>query len=193
MDLNAINASKLDSFKAAINKEAEDEIAMLTKKLCESHNAADRAKAEAAAREEENKLRTEENTAKAYFKKENSRSDFEATKAILAHRSELVEDFFKELGSDLQRFAGSEKYKDYLKRALDKADKELGDCVIIAAPRDAETVSALTDKTVKTDNSIAIGGICAVDENRGLFCDYTLDKALYDEKEKFTDKPELRL
>lgn len=193
MDLNELNASKLDSFRAAINKEADDEIAMLTKKLRENRDAAGKAKAEAAAREEEAKLRAEENAAAAYFRKENSRSDFEATKSILAHRAELVDNFFTELRGDLQEFTKSDKYRDYLKKALAKADKQLEDYVVIAAPKDAEMISAMTDKTVKTDSSIIIGGICAVDEKKGLFFDYTIDEALSNERDNFTDKPELRL
>lgn len=193
MDINVINASKIGAFKTAINKQADEEIAELTAKIRENRDAAGKAKAEAAAREAESKLRAEQNAAEAYYKKESSRCDFETTKAILAHRTELVDSFFGELGEDLKAFAKSEKYKNYLKNALSEIDKELGECVIIAAPTDVDTVSALTDKTVKTDSTIAIGGICAANEEKGLFLDFTLDKALADEKEKFADKPELRL
>ncbi|MDE6726936.1 MAG: hypothetical protein K2J80_03225, partial [Oscillospiraceae bacterium] len=102
--------------------------------------------------------------------------------------------FFEELRGELAEFAKSAKYADYLKRLLKKAESELGEkCVILAAAKDVEAVKKLTAHEVQADGAITLGGICALDKEKGLFADYTLDSALNNERESFTDKPELRL
>ncbi len=63
----------------------------------------------------------------------------------------------------------------------------------MAAVKDVDRVKALTENEVRADSSIILGGICALDEDKGLFADLSIDAALADEKEKFSDKAELRL
>ena len=128
------------------------------------------------------------------FKKEISRCEFETTKAVRAHRKQIIDDFFEEIRGELVEFAKSEKYDDYLKRSLSKAESELGgNFVVLAAAKDIEKVKQLTSHKVRVDNTIMIGGIGALNEEKGLFADHTLDNALSSKKEAFTDKPELRL
>ena len=193
MDLEVIN-SKLERFRAQIDKQADEEIADLTAKIREKKNAAGKAKAEFAAREALAQVRAEQNSAAARYKKEFSRCDFETTKAVRAHRNEIVESFFAEISEELAEFTRSAKYDGYLERSIDRAEEALGKgCVILAAVKDVGRVKALTKNEVRADNSIMIGGICAMDENKGLFADLSMDAALADEKEKFSDKAELRL
>lgn len=194
MDLNEINRSKLGMFKENINKQADEEIALLTDKIRAQKNAAGKEKEEAAAREELSKIRREQTAFEQRYKRELSRCDYETAKAVRAYRKELVDGFFEEIRGDLKTFAESEKYVDYLKKSLEKAHDALGKmCVILAAPRDVEKVREICENEVRADNTISLGGIGALDEERGLFCDLTLDKALDDERAAFSDKKELRL
>lgn len=193
MDLEVIN-SKLERFRAQIDKQADEEIAELTARIREKKNAAGKAKAEFAAREALAQVHAEQNSAAARYKKEFSRCDFETTKAVRAHRNELVEGFFAEISEELAEFTRSAKYDGYLESSIKKAEDALGrGCVILAAVRDVDRVKALTKNEVRADNSIILGGICAMDEGKGLFADLSMDAALADEKEKFSDKAELRL
>lgn len=193
MDLDVIN-SKLERFRAQIDKQADEEIAELTARIREKKNAAGKAKAEFAAREALAQVRAEQNSAAAKYKKEFSRCDFETTKAVRAHRNELIEGFFAEISEELAEFTRSAKYDGYLENSIKKAEDTLGKgCVILAAVKDVDRVKALTKNEVRADSSIIIGGICAMDEGKGLFADLSIDAALADEKEKFSDKAELRL
>lgn len=194
MDLEVINSSKLERFRAQIDRQADEEIAELTARIREKKNAAGKAKAEFAAREALAQVHAEQNSAAARYKKEFSRCDFETTKAVRAHRNELVEGFFAEISEELSEFTKSAKYDGYLERSIKRAEDALGKgCVILAAVKDVDRVKALTKNEVRADNSILLGGICALDEGKGLFADLSLDAALADEKEKFSDKAELRL
>ena len=139
-------------------------------------------------------IHAEQNSAAARYKKEFSRCDFETTKAVRAHRNELIEGFFSEISKELSEFTKSDKYDGYLENSITRAEGALGKgCVILAAVKDVDKVKALTENEVRADSSIILGGICALDEDKGLFADLSIDAALADEKEKFSDKAELRL
>lgn len=194
MDLEAMYAEKAEMFRAAIDKQADEEIARSTKEIRSKKSAAGKARAEHALAEALSQVRAEKNAFEMKFKKELSRCEFETTKAVRAHRKKLIDDFFEELRGELIEFAKSEKYDDYLKRSLKNAENELGsEFVVLAAAKDTEHLKKLTTREVRTERTIMIGGISALDEKKGLYADYTLDSALESEREAFTDKPELRL
>lgn len=194
MDLNELNRYKIGMFKENINKQADEEIAVITAKIRDRKNAAGKEKEEEAARTELSKIRREQTAFEQRYKKELSRCDYETTKAVRTYRKELTENFFEEIKNDLKAFSESEKYSEYLKRSLEKAKRSLGEkCVILCAPKDVEKLKALCKNEVRADNAILLGGIGALDEEKGLFCDITLDKAFDDEKAAFSDKKELRL
>lgn len=189
-----VTIDKKEMFRAAINKQADEEIAELTAKIRAKKNAAGKAKAELAVREELAAIHAEQNAAETRFKKEMSRCDFETARAVRVHRKELIDGFFEEIRTDLIEFTKSTEYDGYLWNCLKKAEGALGkDCVILAAVKDVPRVEGITEFEVRADNSICIGGICAMDEKRGLFVDLSIDKALEDEKEAFSKRSELRL
>ena len=194
MDQEAIYAEKAEKFRAVIDKLADEEIALGTKEIRAKKSAAGKARAEHETAEALAKVRAERSAHEMRFKKEISRCEFETTKAVRAHRKELIDSFFEEIRADLIEYSKSKKYDDYIKRALAKAEIELGGrLVVFAAEKDIETVKKWTVHEVRVDNSIMIGGVTALDEEKGLYADYTLDSALVNEREAFTDKPELRL
>lgn len=194
MDQEAIYAEKAEKFRAVIDKLADEEIALGAKEMRARKGAAGKARAEHETAEALAKIRAERSAHEMRFKKELSRCEFETTKAVRAHRKELIDSFFEEIRAELAEYAKSKKYDDYIKRALAKAEVELGGrLVVFAAERDIETVKKWTVHEIRVDNTIMIGGITALDEEKGLFADYTLDSALVNEREAFTDKPELRL
>lgn len=192
MDLNTLNASKMTMFRNAVNRSADREIEELTAKIREQRSAAERIREENESREAMAALKSERSEMEAKFRKELSRCDYEVNKGVLAHRKELVGEFFGKIEADLREFSESEKYNDFLKKRIEKAQKALGnEIVILAAKKDVERVSALTKHEVRADSTIVLGGICALDEKRGLFCDFSLDRALEDEREAFAEKREL--
>lgn len=194
MDLEAIYAEKAEMFRAAIDKQADEEIARSAKEIRAKKSAAGKAKEEHELAEVLAQVRAERSVHEMKFKKEISRCEFETTKAVRAHRKQIIDSFFEEIHADLAEYAKSDKYEDHLKRSLAKAEKELGGkFVVFAAAKDVDRVKKLTDHEVRADLAIMLGGISALDEEKGLFADYTLDSTLADEREAFTDKEELRL
>ncbi len=194
MDLNAINASKIGRFQAAVDGQADKEIAEQIELIRERKSAAGKARAQFEGREQLAKIRAERNAAETKIKKELSRCDFEIERAVLSHRKELIDGFFVELGEELRGFAASDKYEAHLKKSLEKAEESLGKSfVVLVKSDDVDRVKKLTSNEVRADNTISIGGICAMNEEKGLFADFSLDSALSEEKEAFVSKKELKL
>lgn len=194
MDLNKLNAAKMTMFRNAVNHQADREIEELTAKIREQRSAADRIREEHEQREALALLKAERTAAEASFTKELSRCDFEANKKVLAHRKELCDSLFADIESELIKFAESDKYDGFLAKKIAKSEEALGEnVVILAALKDEKRVRGLTKHEVRADSTIVLGGICALDEKRGLFCDFSLDKALEDEREAFSKKRELMM
>lgn len=194
MDLNAINASKISRFQAAVDEQAEKEIAQRVAEIRERRSAAGKVRAQAKDREELAAIRAERNAAETRIKKELSRCDFEIERAVLSHRKELIDEFFEELKGDLAAFTKSDKYEAYLKSSLGKAEQALGgEFIVLAKAADIDKVKALTKNEVRPDVNINIGGICAMNEEKGLFADFSLDSALDEEREAFVSKKELTI
>lgn len=194
MDLNAINASKISRFQAAVDEQADKEIAQRVAQIRERNSAAGKIRAQAEDREELAKIRAERNASETRIKKELSRCDFEIERAVLSHRKELIDGFFEELKGELAAFAASDKYEAHLKKSLEKAEEALGkEFVVLAKAADIDKVKALTQNEVRADVNITIGGICAMNKAKGLFADFSLDSALDEEREAFVSKKELTI
>ncbi len=179
-------------FRNAVNRQADREIEELTAKIREQRYAAEKIREEKETKAAMSALKAERSSLEAAYRKELSRCDYETNKQVLEHRKELIEEFFGKIENDLREFVQSDKYEDFLKKRIKKAEQALGEkLVILASLRDEKTVSSLTKHEVRTDSAIMLGGICALDEKKGLFCDLSLDRALEDEKASFSDKREL--
>ena len=195
MELEKLNAAKLEEFRREIDELADAEITELDKQSRTRKTAYGKAKADTAVREANAAFNADMNAITAEFRKEISRCDFDTKKAVLSHRNELINTFFRGLTEKLSSFAESSEYGAFLQRSLDRAAKELSfdDMVIFAAPKDVEKVKVLTSYEVKADAKIILGGICAMGKKRGMFVDLTLDKAINDEQTAFSSIAELRL
>lgn len=194
MDFNAINASKLGRFKAAIEKQAEEEAQRLTGELRAKDEEVSKVRAGYELHKESAKIRAERNAAEIRIKKEISRCESEIERAALSHRKELIDGFFEELREELQRFTESGEYDKYIKKSLDKAAEELGsDFVVLARQCDLDRVKRVTNAEVRVDHTIIIGGICAMSQSKGLFADYSFDNSLKEEKQAFVSRKELML
>lgn len=181
-------------FRAAINKQADEEIKEQVEKLRAKKSAVSKAKAELAVREELAVIHAEQNAVESRIKKEMSRCDFETARAVRVHRKELIDEFFTEIREELVEFTKSTEYDGYLWKSLKKAEETFGkEFVIFAAVKDIPRLEGMSRCELRQENSILIGGICAMDEKRGLFIDLSIDKALEDEIKAFSQRSELRL
>lgn len=113
---------------------------------------------------------------------------------LLEKRQKITDDVFKRANESLVGFSKSEKYTEFLK----KASKEFAGVfksagtVIYVKPGDEKYQDVIKEAfgsgfTLKTDNSITIGGIKAYNAASGIIADETLDTLLSDQRGWFEE------
>lgn len=190
------NNAKLEAFRLAISRQAQDEASALTEEMRSRRKASRKYKNELATVAVLTRLRNDMSRREAAFRREMSRCEYDTKKAVLRHRNELIENFFLQTEDKLRQFVNSEQYQDFLKRSLEKIRAAIAldsATLIYARACDVDTVRSLTSCEVTTDNNIRLGGLRAVCRVKNVLCDVTLDMALIEEKNRFTEKTELRL
>lgn len=193
MDTETNFAEKLEMFRREIDAQAKAQTDELEQQAKLKAGSAEKQRAELSEREALGELAAQKSRLSSRISKELSRVDFETKRAVLAHRKELIEQFFEQTEQELRDFAQSAEYGEWLSRTVKRAFAELGeDALIFAAPRDVERVKALAGNAA-ADGSIQIGGIHARSAAGTLSGDYTLDSALEEEKQAFSQQSLLRL
>ncbi len=184
--------ARLEQFRQAINTQADAEAAELTRQYEEKRGVMEKERSERSSGEALAEIRSERARVAAYFRKELSRCEFDRKNAVLAHRSELLEQLFDEVSRRISEWTNTPGYTKYLRKALKKAEQQFGiDVVIYARAADIPALRGLTKLPVTEDNSIVLGGINAFSGNK--FADFTLDSRLAEQKADFPRREELRL
>lgn len=189
------NTTRLELFRKAIKTQADAEVSEIISRSEAKCAAIAQERSERSANEAISAIREEYDRTAAEYRRELSRCEYDMKKAILAHRFKLTNELFDEIRENLRSFTGSPEYTVYLKNAAARAESELGSngTVIRIRPADAEAVKTLTNLPTETDSNIMLGGITALNAEKGLCLDLTLDSRLRDEEAAFADRTELRL
>ena len=117
--------------------------------------------------------------------REISVKNVESRKAVLSEREHYTDSIFGEVKKKLNSYKKTESYVQYLKQAIASARESLGEITQIYVSRpDVDIVRKLVDDvSVRQDLRIILGGLIA--ESDGLTVDYTFDKKLRQERDKF--------
>ncbi|MBE6891805.1 MAG: hypothetical protein E7481_07255 [Ruminococcaceae bacterium] len=117
--------------------------------------------------------------------REISVKNVESRKTVASERDHYTDSIFGEVKKKLNAYKKTESYVQYLKQSIASAKETLGELTQIYVARpDVETVRNLVDDvSVRQDLRIILGGLIA--ESDGLTVDYTFDKKLRQERDKF--------
>ena len=117
--------------------------------------------------------------------REISVKNVESRKTVASERDHYTDSIFGEVKKKLNAYKKTESYVQYLKQSIASAKETLGELTQIYVARpDVETVRNLVDDVyVRQDLRIILGGLIA--ESDGLTVDYTFDKKLRQERDKF--------
>lgn len=179
--------AKLDKFKEIVLEDAKD-------KKNAIEEATNKKKEDALEKAEENILeeaykmiQNEVSEIKSDIGREISLHNIESRKEVLAEREHYVEAVFNAVKKQLNKFTKTEQYVTYLQKTYLDAEKTLGQITRIYVSRpDIDIVKKfIKNIEVKQDLRIVIGGLIA--ENDGLIADYTFDKRIKSEREKFSN------
>ena len=115
-------------------------------------------------------------------------------RAVLEHREELITRVFDTVKQRLAQFRASGEYKSCLKKQ-EAAKKEYPGMSATAyvAPEDMKYAAALEGFEVRERDSIELGGVFFVFDQKSLVLDMTFDQAFEDQRAEFAKRKELAL
>lgn len=136
------------------------------------------------------------NAIRARYSKIAQSSKAQARKDILSHRQLLVDRIFSSVEGRLKEFAASKDYAAYLQRSVRDCKADAGE--IRLSPKDFEKRDALLGDiaslyTVKSDESIFLGGLKLIPPGGKVVYDLSFDTALELQREGFSDSFDLKL
>lgn len=117
--------------------------------------------------------------------REISVKNVESRKTVVSERDHYTDSIFGEVKKKLNAYKKTDSYVQYLKQSVASAKEVLGDLTHIYVARpDVDIVKSIVDDvSVRQDLRIILGGLIA--ESDGLTVDYTFDKKLRQERDKF--------
>ena len=178
---------KIEKFIEEINKTANDRISAIETET-EKYVKSELKKAKKQARQEIGLAQFSE-LEKLNEKNNASLSEAEKSESerLLARRCEITEEVFSEAKRRISDFTGTDSYKAFLLASAENLCREIGKGTFYLSGNDEKFFDDLASfcHTIQIDNTIVFGGIKAVNEEKGLAADDTLDSRLAAEKQAF--------
>jgi len=177
---------KLAKLRDTVLEEAEKEAAELIEPAQRQNNEILKCEEEKLAAEVKEYILSNSVRIKSETGKKIAQVSIDGKKELLCEREKYIRIIFTDVENKLKAFTDSDKYDQYLKRIyMDVADTLGGITHLQAAPCDVDRMRAIAPNTEITGaKRIRIGGLIA--ENGNLMIDYTFDKKLQTEMDKFT-------
>ncbi|MDD6736523.1 MAG: V-type ATP synthase subunit E [Clostridiales bacterium] len=120
------------------------------------------------------------------------KAELEARTELSEFRESLVDAVFEGVFEKLSEYIKTDEYTAWL---LDKARQALGECgegekILMANTSDCPKLEKLGNKLRACD---ILGGVKAVNEERGIICDYSLDGMIEESRRGFLKKSGLKI
>ena len=197
---------KLSKFMIAINQYAKEQHDKIMRDL-ETQNAAELELAEKEFREDSYKIiQKKTGEIRSMISRELASKELEGKKKLLGRRTAIENDVFEKAAAKLNEFTKTDAYKTYLRKAAVQVRKTFEKCgkdnlastVIYIRNRDKKCSPLIktafgSECTVKVDPDIAIGGLRAENTEIGRVINVTLDAALEQQREWFSENSGLTI
>ena len=120
--------------------------------------------------------------------RELSMHKIESKKEVYAEKEHYIDAVMNAVKKQLLNFKKTDAYIEYLKKCVAKANEKLGGITRIYVSRTDRDIMRVifSDIEVKQDLRIMLGGLIA--ENDGLTMDFSFERKLRAEREKFENK-----
>lgn len=190
---------KLSKFMDAIHLEAEKRQKKINEET-EAFKKAELSKIKKQARAEVDEViraRTEEISVE--YGKAISAHKQENKKRLLLRRNEIVDDIFSEVEDRILVFAATAGYQKWIERNIDSVRDRLDGAVTVTVLMKkgdkAEGVcrKLIPQAKIEYDRSIGLGGIIIVLEDKRKRLDFTFDRMIEEEKERFRETDGLKI
>ncbi len=120
--------------------------------------------------------------------RELSMHKIESKKEVYAEKEHYIDAVMAAVKKQLLNFKKTDAYIEYLKKCVEKASEKLGGLTRIYVSRTDRDIMRVifSDIEVKQDLRIMLGGVIA--DNDGLTMDFSFERKLRAEREKFENK-----
>ena len=195
----ADTGEKLSRFQAEIDKEIKGEIDDI---LSSAKEKADEILSKADDEfigDSYQRVSAETRSIQQELNKSVSHKSFEAKREILAYRNKLVDEFFGGISQKVLEFSKSEKYADYMEKAVREVNAAYpfyDGVTAYVKPADRELAERLLAEykvPVEADRSIKLGGITFRYPNENSYVDRTLDESFRKAKDNFANNSAMQL
>ncbi len=192
----SIDTEKLDRFTKAVDEEVDEKIEQII-------SEAEKSRDEILKNANDCCLELAYDRIKGEMKKISSRyvrliasKELEFRREVLEHREKLASIIFDDVRSKLADFVSQSGYIDYLVKLIKKAEN--GKAVIYLSERDMALTETIKEKLngsyeFLVDKDIRLGGLRIHFPDSNIVIDNTLDSAVLEEKELFSQGSGLRI
>lgn len=191
--------TKESKFLDAINRYAEKQKAQINQEIEDYKNSKIEQATEQGLKDAYDLIRDDISKQKAAIVNDTARRELEMRNNLFSQRESIIKKVFEEAREKLIAFTESDAYSGYIEDSAKEIAALFGNepCKVSIAPKD-EALGDIIKKhlpnaVIKTDNHIAIGGIKAYCESRGVMADDTLDAGLDEQREWFIENAGLKV
>lgn len=190
----ASNDEKLSKFNLAINHYAEEQRSKIEQEIEEfKQRELEEAEVEVLT-EAYHMIQKEMAEMRSGITREMARRGMEARKELLAQRQKITDEVFARSYEYLKEYTKKSEYPALLEKFAKKLSSTFTkEGTVLCIKADDEQYEAQIQKafgascSFKIDNTIALGGIRAVNPEMGIMADETLDTMLEDQREWFEE------
>ena len=199
----ASNEMKLNKFNQAINHYAEEQRRKIENEVAEfKQRELEEAEVEVLT-EAYHLIQKEMAEMRGSITKDIAHREMDARRQLLEKRQKITDEVFQSASQKLLEFTKTEKYISLLKKFAEeisalflKKSSDVKDTVICLKPDDEKHWKILQQNfsipcTLKIDEEITIGGMCAYSPSLGFMADSTLDSMLEDQREWFEENSQM--
>ena len=190
--------AKLEKFKNAVFNDV-DEIANTIIEQADKYREVEIDKIEKQEIKNSNKLikaKTEE--IEKTHKREIAKFSLDSRRNIIYKRNDIAQKMLDSVREMLIEFTKTKDYKDYLMNILKFNNEKynLSGCQILIADCDNKFAQEIQNEykcTCKQDNKVLIGGFIAIDVDRGIYIDETLEQKIAKQKSYIIENTQFQI
>ena len=192
-------SKKMSSFLKAINKYAQEQSEAIRLEAEEFKKQEIEKATKEGIEDAYALIQKEVSTKKAQITSDIAKREQESRKQLFIKRNEIVKRVFDDAKEKLIEYTNTDEYLHYLKDSANKIKESFDGaaCVVYIKVSDADKEGLIKEIipqcTVKTDDSIIIGGLKGYCQSRSVIADDTLDSKLEDQYEWFYENCDLKV
>lgn len=191
--------TKESKFLDAINRYAEKQKVMIGREVEEYKAEKIEQATEAGLQDAYQLIQRDIARRKSAIVTEYAQKKYDLRRSLFLQRQRMMDEVFAKATEKLLTYTSTDAYREGFLRSAKKAAELVGDvpCVVLVNARDLalanDAAAVFAQATVQEDNSVRIGGVKVLCEEKGVLIDDTLDSRLDEQRQRFPEYAGLKV